>query len=118
MASQARTLNSSTATLANAADSGAATVGEFLHEGAKQIGSAVPDSIVKPSEPVAEEDKSDLRKMAEDAYNQASIAAQGVVKATVTVGGALSESAHRTVEHNFGKEADGVARGEQTAQVQ
>ncbi len=49
--------------------------------------------------------------MAEDALHQAKLAAEGVAKAGVAVGGAFSESAHRAVEHNFGKEADKVAQG-------
>ena len=50
--------------------------------------------------------------MAETNWQQVTIAAQAVAKAGFTVGGALSESAHRAVEHSFGKEADKVAQGE------
>ena len=72
----------------------------------------MPDSIAKPAEPVKEEDKGDFRKMAEQGWQQATIAAKGIASAAVTVGTALSENAHKAVEHNFGKEAEGVAQSE------
>ena len=60
---------------------------------------------------MAEHDKSDLRKIAEDGWTQVTIAAKGIASAAVTVGTAASESAHRAVENNFGKEHDKVAQG-------
>ena len=112
LAARTHSLNTSTATLADATDSGANAVGDFIHQAGKTIGSQLPDSIAKASETPKEEDKSDIRKMAETNWQQVTIAAQAVAKAGFTVGGALSESAHRAVEHSFGKEADKVAQGE------
>jgi hypothetical protein len=72
----------------------------------------LPDSIAKPASPVPESEKSDFRKIAEGGWEQVTIAAKGVGQAAVTVGTAVSGSAHKAVEHNFGKEAEGVAQGE------
>lgn len=105
-------MKSSTTTLANSAESGATTVGAYIHQAGKAIGTQLPDSIAKAADEPNEGEKSESRKMAEDGWQQVTVAAQGVVKAGMTVGGALSESAHKAVEHNFGKEADKVAQGE------
>lgn len=112
LASQAHTLNTSTTTLSTNAETGSTKIGEYVHEAGKTVGSYLPDSIAKAAEPVKEEDKSDFRKIAADSWSNLTIAAKGMANAGLTVGGALSESAHRAVEHNFGKEADKVAQGE------
>jgi hypothetical protein len=49
--------------------------------------------------------------LAEEGWTQATVAAKGLATAATTVAGAVSQSAHRAVEHNYGKEADGVAQG-------
>ncbi|WVF66439.1 hypothetical protein IAT40_001179 [Kwoniella sp. CBS 6097] len=107
---RASTINSATSDLADSAESGAQTVGTYIHDTGKSIGEKLPDSLAKKSEPVKEEDKSDFRKLAEGGWEQVTIAAKGVAEAATTVGGAISGSAHRAVEHNFGKEAEGVAQ--------
>lgn len=112
MAARAKSLNESTATLAENATVGAAQVGEAIHEGGKKLGAQLPDSIAKPAEPVPQEQKGDLRKMAESNWQQITVAAQGIAQAATAVAGAVSDNAHRAIEHNFGKEADKVAQGE------
>ncbi|ORY25173.1 senescence-associated protein-domain-containing protein [Naematelia encephala] len=106
----AASTRSATNTIAEVAESGALKVGELIHEGGKKAGAYLPDSIAKSAEPVAEADKSDYRKMAEGGWEQVTIAAKGIASATEEVATALSENAHRAVEHNFGKEAEGVAQ--------
>ncbi|WVR03349.1 hypothetical protein IAU60_000340 [Kwoniella sp. DSM 27419] len=109
-AERAHTINTATADLASSAESSAAKVGAYVHDTGKSIGRSLPDSIAKAAEPVKEEDKSEFRKMAEEGWQQVTIAAKGFAGAATTVGGAISGSAHRAVEHNFGKEAEGVAQ--------
>ena len=111
VASTAASVSNTTDRAANMADAAAIRIGEKIVEAGQTVGEQLPDTIAKPAQPVREEDKSDLRKMAESGWEQVSIAAKGVASAGVTVGGALSESAHRAVEHNFGKEAESVAQG-------
>ncbi|WWC85718.1 uncharacterized protein L201_000584 [Kwoniella dendrophila CBS 6074] len=96
--------------IAESTESGANSVGSYIHDTAKSIGEKLPDSIAKKSEPIKEEDKSDFRKLAEDGWEQVTIAAKGIAGAATTVGTAVSQSAHRAVEHNFGKEAESVAQ--------
>ncbi|WVQ80422.1 hypothetical protein IAT38_002527 [Cryptococcus sp. DSM 104549] len=109
-ANAARSLNLNTASVASAADSGATYVGESVHSGGATAGSYLPDSIAQPAQPVAQKDKSEFRKFAEDGWEQVSFAAKGVASAATTVGGALSGNSHKAVGHNFGPEADGVAQ--------
>ena len=77
-----------------------------------QLGEKLPDSIAKKAEPVPEHEKSDMRKNAESTWGQAQIAGKGIYDAAATLAMNVSENAHRTVDHNFGKEADAVAKGE------
>jgi len=77
----------------------------------KTIGSKLPETVTKPIQPIPEGEKSDFRKIAEGGWTQVAAAAKGVVGAAVVVGGAVSGASHRAVEHNFGKEAEGVAQG-------
>ena len=77
-----------------------------------QIGSQLPDSIAKSSEPVPESEKTDLRKDAESTWGQAQIAGKGIYNAAASLASNVSENVHRAVDHNFGKEADAVAKGE------
>ncbi|WRT63619.1 uncharacterized protein IL334_000542 [Kwoniella shivajii] len=107
---RASALTDATHRLSESAESGANTVGSYVHDTAKSIGASLPDSIAKKSEPVKEEDKTEFRKLAEDGWEQITIAAKGIAGAATTVGTALSQSSHRAVEHNFGKEAEGVAQ--------
>ncbi|KAK8845398.1 hypothetical protein IAR55_006111 [Kwoniella newhampshirensis] len=110
VADKAHSLETTTSSLADTAESGAQKVGSMIHEGGKKLGGYLPDSIAKSAEPVPEGDKSDFRKMAEGGWEQVTIAAKGIASAATTVGGAVSVSAHKAVEHNFGKEAEGVAQ--------
>ncbi|WWD05932.1 hypothetical protein V865_004017 [Kwoniella europaea PYCC6329] len=96
--------------LADSVEEGAKNVGSYVHETAKSVGEKLPDSIAKSSESVKEEDKGQFRKLAEEGWEQVTIAAKGIAGAAITVGSAASQSAHRAVEHNFGKEAEGVAQ--------
>jgi hypothetical protein len=112
VASRAKSLNESTATLAEHAAVGAAKIGEGIHDAGVKVGQALPDSIAKVADPVPEGQKGDLRKMAESNWQQITLAAKGVAQAATTVVGAVSENAHKAIEHNFGKEADKVAQGE------
>ncbi|WWD22344.1 hypothetical protein CI109_106835 [Kwoniella shandongensis] len=110
VASTAHSLNETTSSLATSTESGATKIGNVIHEGGKKLGSYLPDSIAKSAEPVPEADKSDFRKLAEGGWEQVTIAAKGIASAATTVGGAVSVSAHKAVEHNFGKEAENVAQ--------
>jgi hypothetical protein len=78
---------------------------------AQQSAHYLPESIQRLADPVPEQDKGELRKLAETGWTQATFAAKGLVGAATTIAGAVSQNAHRAVEHNFGKEADGVAQG-------
>ncbi|WWC58021.1 uncharacterized protein I303_100556 [Kwoniella dejecticola CBS 10117] len=107
---RAEAINHGTSQLAESVEEGANKVGSYVHDAAKSVGEKLPDSIAKSSEPVKEEDKGQYRKMAEEGWEQITIAAKGIAGAAMTVGSAASQSAHRAVEHNFGKEAEGVAQ--------
>ena len=111
MAANAKQANSTTGSIAESADSGAKKVGQFVHDKAQQNAHYLPESIQRLGDPVAEQDKGELRKLAETGWTQATFAAKGLVGAATTIAGAVSQNAHRAVEHNFGKEADGVAQG-------
>jgi len=106
--------NARTAGLAERAEAAAKQFGNAVHEGGKKLGAQLPDSIVKPASaaPTPEADKGELRKVAEEGWNQLTIAAKGLASAAGTVAGSVSGSAHKAVEHNFGKQADKVAQGE------
>lgn len=110
-ASRAKSLNESTSTLAEHASVGAQQIGAGIHDVGVKIGQSLPDSIARVAEPVPEGQKTDLRKMAESNWQQITMAAKGVAQAATTVAGAVSENAHKAIEHNFGKESDKVAQG-------
>ena len=111
-ASRAKSFSESTSTLSEHAAVGAQQLGEAVHNAGIKIGQSLPDYIAKAAEPVPEAQKGDLRKMAESNWQQITLAAKGVAQAATTVAGAVSENAHKAIEHNFGKEADKVALGE------
>ncbi|KAL7418909.1 hypothetical protein Q5752_006593 [Cryptotrichosporon argae] len=110
VASAARRASEATSTVASYATAGAAAIGNTIHDAGKAVGSALPDAIARPAEPVPEADKTAARKAAEGQWAQAAIAARGIAGAAVEVASAVSGSAHRAIEHNFGKEAEGVAQ--------
>jgi hypothetical protein len=112
LAAQAKQLNSSTTSISNSAASGSAKVGQYVHDTAAKAAVHLPESVRKLTDPVPEQDKGDLRKLAEQSWTQATFAAKGLANAATTIAGAVSQSTHRAVEHNFGKEADGVAQGQ------
>lgn len=111
LAANAKQVNSTTASIAESAESGAKKVGQYVHDKAQQNAHYLPESVQRLGDPVAEQDKGELRKLAETGWTQATFAAKGLVGAATTIAGAVSQNAHRAVEHNFGKEADGVAQG-------
>jgi hypothetical protein len=111
LAANARQANSTTGSIAESADSGAKKVGQFVHDTAQNSAHYLPESVQRLGDPVPEQDKGELRKLAETGWTQATFAAKGLVGAATTIAGAVSQNAHRAVEHNFGKEADGVAQG-------
>jgi hypothetical protein len=111
LAANARQANSTTGSIAESADSGAKKVGQFVHDTAQKSAHYLPESVQRLGDPVPEQDKGELRKLAETGWTQATFAAKGLVGAATTIAGAVSQNAHRAVEHNFGKEADGVAQG-------
>jgi hypothetical protein len=111
LAANARQANSTTGSIAESADSGAKKVGQFVHDTASKSAHYLPESVQRLGDPVPEQDKGELRKLAETGWTQATFAAKGLVGAATTIAGAVSQNAHRAVEHNFGKEADGVAQG-------
>jgi len=111
VASIASTASTQTSALAENASALANKVGEVIHEGGKKIGAQLPESIRPSGQPTPEADKGDLRKMAEGGWTQLTFAAKGIVTAAGTVAGSVSQSAHRAVEHNFGKPAEAVAQG-------
>lgn len=112
--SAAARANAHTAGLSETAEAAAKQWGNALHEQGKKLGAQLPDSIVKPASaaPTSDADKGELRKVAEEGWNQLTIAAKGLASAAGTVAGSVSGSAHKAVEHNFGKQADKVAQGE------
>ena len=112
VAANAKQLNSTTGSISESADTGAKKVGQFVHDKAHDYAHLLPESVQKLGDPVAEQDKGEFRKLAENGWTQATFAAKGLVGAATTIAGAVSQNAHRAVEHNFGKEADGVAQGE------
>ena len=112
VAAQAKQLNSTTGSIAESASSGSTKVGQYVHDTAKDAATHLPESIRKLADPVPQQDKGEFRKLAEDGWTQATVAAKGFASAATTVAGAVSQSAHRAIEHNYGKEADGVAQGE------
>ena len=114
MAARAKQLNQSTGSVADSTESGAAKLGQFVHDAGAKAANQLPESVTSLTDPVPESEKGDLRKMAEEGWQQATLAAKGIASAATTVAGAVSQSTHRTVEHNYGKEADGVAQGQST----
>lgn len=110
VASSAHTANTRTASIASSAESISLKIGSAINEGGKKVGSLLPDYIAKPSQPVEESEKGDIRKVAEQGWFQIAAVAKGVASAATTVGGALSKNAHRAVEHNFGEKAESVAQ--------
>jgi len=112
LAANAKQVSSATGSIAESAESGAKKVGQFVHDKAQQNAHYLPESVQRLGDPVAEQDKGELRKLAETGWTQATFAAKGLVGAATTIAGAVSQNAHRAVEHNFGKEADGVAQGQ------
>lgn len=111
VAARAKQLNSTTGSIAESASSGAQRVGQYVHDAGKSAAEHLPESVQKLGDPVAEQDKGEFRKLAEEGWTQATFAAKGIATAATTVAGAVSQNAHRAVEHNFGKEAEGVAQG-------
>jgi hypothetical protein len=67
-----------------------------VHDTARDAATHLPESIRKLADPVPQ---------------------QGLATAATTVAGAVSQSAHRAVEHNYGKEADGVAQGQYISHI-
>ncbi|KAK4683455.1 hypothetical protein P7C73_g6808, partial [Tremellales sp. Uapishka_1] len=110
VAANAKSASSATHTISEYAASTASAIGSTIHSAGKAIGDQLPDSVAKPAEPVADADKTEIRRLAEDGWEQISLAAKGVANAAITVGGAVSENAHKAVEHNFGKKAESVAQ--------
>lgn len=111
VAARAKQLNSTTGSIADSASSGAQKLGGYVHDAGKSAAGYMPESVQKLGEPVPEQDKGEFRKLAEDGWTQATFAAKGIASAATTVAGAVSQNAHRAVEHNYGKEADAVAQG-------
>ena len=111
VAANAKQLNTTTGSISESADTGAKKVGQFVHDKAHDYAHYLPESVQKLGDPVAEQDKGDFRKLAETSWTQATFAAKGLASAATTIAGAVSQNAHRAVEHNFGKEADDVAKG-------
>lgn len=112
VAGRAKQLNQSTHSMADSVESGSQKVGETVHNAGARVAEHLPESVTKLAEPVPEGEKGDFRKLAEQGWQQATFAAKGVATAATTVAGAVSQNAHRAVEHNYGKEADSVAHGE------
>lgn len=108
LAARAKQMNQTTHSIAESAESGSQKVGEYVHDAGKKVANQLPDSVVQPT---PEEQKGDIRKLAETGWQQATFAAKGFAAAASTVAGAVSQNAHRAVEHNYGKEADSVAQG-------
>lgn len=109
-ANAARSAKETTDTLSTKAEAASTVIGNTVHAGGSAAASYLPDSVRPGDQPVEEEEKSDFRKMAEEGWEQVGFAAKGVVEAASTVGGAISGNSHKAVEHNFGKEAEGVAQ--------
>lgn len=114
VAARARSLNQSTNSIATSLESGATKVGQVVHDAGAKAADHLPESVTKLTDPVPEGEKGEFRKLAEDGWQQATFAAKGLAAAATTVAGAVSQNAHRAVEHNYGKEADGVAQGQST----
>jgi len=112
VASAASAANSRTSALAENATAVATKVGGVIHEGGKRLGAQLPESMRPSGQPIPEAEKGELRKFAEDGWTQLTFAAKGIASAAGTVAGSVSQSAHRAVEHNFGKPAEAVAQGE------
>jgi hypothetical protein len=68
--------------------------------------------VQKLGEPTPEHLKGDVRKIAEEGWEQVTIAAKGIANAAGLVGTSVSENTHRAIAHNFGSETDRVAQGE------
>lgn len=111
VASRAKQLKSTTGSIAESASSGAQRVGQFVHDAGQRAGEHLPESVRKLADPVPEQEKGEFRKLAEEGWTQATFAAKGIATAATTVAGAVSQNAHRAVEHNYGKEAESVAQG-------
>ncbi|KAL0243970.1 hypothetical protein I308_105233 [Cryptococcus tetragattii IND107] len=108
-ANAARAAKETTDTFATKAEAASTVIGNTVHAGGSAAASYLPDSV-RPGQPVKEEEKSNFRKMAEEGWEQVGFAAKGVVEAASSVGGAISGDSHKAIEHNFGKEAEGVAQ--------
>lgn len=111
-AGKAAALRNSTAHLAAKAHSTGTDLGSRAHEAGKEVSAELPQGIQNLAQPTPEHEKSDIRKMADEGWEQVTIAAKGIAGAAGTIGSSLSVNAHRAVEHNFGKETDRVAQGE------
>ncbi|WVN87347.1 uncharacterized protein L203_102525 [Cryptococcus depauperatus CBS 7841] len=104
----ARSLNQATSSMASGADAVATNIGDFAHSAGSAVASQLPENV-KPAQP-SEQQKSDLRKAAEDGWEQATLAARGVATAATALSGAISSSAHRAIGHNFGPKAEEVSQ--------
>jgi hypothetical protein len=104
-------VRNATARAAVTADEAAIAIGDKVHEGGKKLGESLPDELAKPSPAVQEGEKGEVRKIAEEGWHQATIAAKGLADAAATIGGSISSNAHKAIEHNYGTEADRVAQG-------
>lgn len=98
--------------MADSVEAGSQKVGEVVHDAGKKAAQHLPESVTNLTEPVPQGEKGEFRKFAEEGWQQATFAAKGFASAATTVAGAVSQNAHRAVEHNYGKEADNVAQGE------
>jgi len=88
----------------------AANAGLRVNEAGKDLAAQLPEGVQKLGEPTPEYQKGEFRKMADEGWEQATIAAKGIAGAVGMVGKSLSESTHRAIEHNLGKETDRVAQ--------
>lgn len=111
-AAKASAVRNTTAQAAVKADEIAEKIGDKIHEGGKKLGESLPDELAKPSPAVEQGQKGEARKLAEEGWHQATIAAKGLADAAATVGSSISGNAHKAIEHNYGTEADRVAQGE------
>lgn len=109
-AGRASGVRNATAHLAAKAEDTAVAIGHKVHEAGRELGQKLPEELRPSGKPTPEAEKGELRKLAEETWGQATVAAQGIAAAAVTVGKSLSDNTHRAVEHNFGKESDRVAQ--------
>ena len=82
-----------------------------MHDAGVKMGEKLPDELARPSPAVQQGEKGEARKLAEEGWHQATIAAKGLADAAATIGGSISGNAHKAIEHNYGTEADRVAQG-------